>query len=206
MENDISNLASQFISTLNLPENRYKKPISIAFVGAPASGKSYLAYQIVNNLPFVLVSENSIESFLAEHSELLKEGREAIINLAQFVLEDLTKSKINSIFDASLKKYSERQALKSIIESAGGQFIVIHIDTPQATCFRRIQKRNKEILDRSLKGTIMDWDYFFYEVNTTEFPRKEEKALSVEAHRRGEVGRFITRIAKKIEGKETINQ
>lgn len=206
MQKELENLTRDYLKTLTLPKKRYKSPLAITFVGFPASGKSYIAYQIEKNLPFVVISENDLASFLSAYPDLFKKGWEAIFDLAKTSMSSLISSGVNCIFDANIKKFAERKSFRESIVNSGGDHLLIHVNTPQAVSFNRIQKRNKEILDGSLPGSIMNWDYFYYEINTTDFPRQEENAQVVQPLKKGELPRFLLRISKKLLEKETISQ
>jgi len=206
MQKELENLAKDYLKTLTLPTKRYKKPIAVIFVGFPASGKSYIAYQIEKNLPFVVISENDLAYFLSAYPDLFEKGWEAIFDLAKSSMANLISLGVNCVFDANIKKFAERKSFRESIAGSGGDPLLIHVNTPQGVSFNRIQKRNKEILDGSLQGSIMNWDYFYYEINTTEFPRLEENAQVVQPLKKAELSRFLLRVSKKLLGKEAIIQ
>lgn len=207
MRDDLNfeNLAKGFILTLSLPKRHYKNPIAMILIGIPASGKSYLAAQVAANLPFSNISENSIESYLSSHNVQELE-RDTILVFASMVMKNLISNSLNCIFDTSLKTFYERQEFRKMIGKAGGEVLTIYFDIHPNICFERIEKRNKKIIDGELKGSIMNRQYFFYEVNTTEKPRQEEKAVNLPILKKDSVKIFLHRVSILLEGKAATNQ
>lgn len=195
---NFENIAKGFISTLSLPNRRFENPIAIILIGIPASGKSYLAAQVAANLPFVYISENSIGSYFISHNSG-KVEKDTLLVLASTVMKNLVSSSFNCIFDASLKTFYEREEFRKVIEGEGGQVLTVYIDIHPNICFERIETRNKKILDRELKGTIMNRQYFFYEVNTTEKPRSQENAINLPISKKDSVKLFLRRLATLLE-------
>lgn len=202
---NFENLAKGFVLTLSLPKKHYQNPIAIILIGIPASGKSYLAAQVAAALPFSYISENSIESYLSSHNvQELK--RDTILVFASMVAKNLISNSLNCIFDASLKTFYERQEFRKTFEEAGGEVLTVYFDIHPNICFERIEARNKKIMDGELKGSIMNRQYFLYEVNTTEKPRKEERAINLQISKNDSVKFFLHRLAILLERKITTTQ
>lgn len=202
---DFQALAKGFISTLSLPSKRFEKPIAILLVGIPASGKSYLAAQVTTNFPFINISENSVESYLISQN-IEKRERDILLILAKNVIRDLISDSTCCIFDASLKTFYEREEFRKTIKAAGGEVLTVYFDIHPNVCFARIEERNKKIMDGELKGTIMNRQYFFYEVNTTEKPKAEEKAFNLQISNKDSLKIFLGHLAISLKKGTAKNQ
>jgi predicted kinase len=190
--------ATDFIRTLQKPDQKYKKPITIILVGIPASGKSYFCQNIVSSLPFVLVSENSIQSFLVPRITFFKRGTGQILDFAKETVKQLTQMGFNSVLDMNLKTFAQREMFRLIVQEASGEVVTIHLTRPKEVCFDKIKKRNLEIQRGDIRGLIMDWDYFLFEVNGTEEPIQSENAIAYDSSTNGNQ---IAKIAKYLEDK-----
>lgn len=191
---DFQALAKGFISTLSLPSKRFEKPIAILLVGIPASGKSYLTAQVTTNFPFINISENSVESYLISQNIEQRE-RNMLLVLAKNVMRELISDSFCCIFDASLKTFYEREEFRKTIEAGGGEVLTVYFNIHPNVCFARIEERNKKIMDGELKGTIMNRQYFLYEVNTTEKPKAQEKASNLQISNKDSLKIFLGHLA-----------
>jgi len=200
---NIEQNATDFIRTLEKPSQKYKRPIVVIVVGIPASGKSYFCQNIASSLPFVLVSENTIQSFLVPRITFFERGTDQLLDFARETLKQLTKMGYNSILDMNLKTYAQREMFRLTIQAAGGETVTIHLTCPKEICFEKIKKRNLEIQRGDVKGFIMDWDYFLFEVNSTEVPIQSENAIPYNSSTDGlQMKKIAGYLQKKLEGQE----
>jgi len=185
--------ATDFIRTLDKPSQTYIKPIAIIVVGVPSSGKSYFCQNIVSSLPFVLVPESSIQSFLVPQITFFERGTGQILDFARETIRQLTKMGFNSILDMNLKTYAQREMFRLTVREAGGEVVTIHLTCPVDVCFNKIKERNLQIQRGEIKGFIMDWDYFMFEVNSIEKPIQSENAIAYDLTKNGLQMKKITR-------------
>jgi predicted kinase len=195
---NIEQNATDFIRTLEKPDQKYNKPIAIILIGVPAAGKSYFCQNIVSSLPFTLVSENSIQSFLVPKITFFERGTGQILDFARETIKQLTKMGFNSILDMNLKTFVQRDMFRLTVQEVGGEVVMVHLTCPNEVCFDKIKKRNLEIQRGDVKGFIMDWDYFLFEVNSTGEPIQSENAISYDSSTNGQQ---MKKIAKYLEDK-----
>ena len=170
-------LVEDNIRTLELPRNRLIPPVVIILTGIPASGKSFLVQSLVRVLPLAILSEEEMLRFLAPKITFFKRAQEQIIVLAMKSIEKLVQRGISVVFDYNLKKKHDRFLIKQSVESAGGRFILIHIDISKEEAYKQVSKANYEVTRGEKKGVILNKDLFEYEVADTMFPIGKERAL-----------------------------
>jgi len=190
---NIEQNATDFIRTLEKPNQKYKRPITVILVGIPASGKSYFCQNIVSSLPFVLVSENSIQSFLVPQITFFERGTGQILDFVRETVKQLTRMGLNSILDMNLKTYAQREMFRLTVKEAGGEVVTVHLTCPETVCFDKIKQRNSEIQSGDVKGFIMDWDYFLFEANSIEESIQSENAITYDSSTNGPQMKKITK-------------
>lgn len=196
---NIKLIVKDYIRTLKLPSVKSKKPLVILLVGIPASGKSYLAKNLVANLPLVLVSENDIQSFLVPKISFFERGQEVIGEFAKEVIKKLVKAAFSCIFDANLRSFGTREEFRQIIGKSGGQTVTVYFNCPKKAAYERIKKRNTKIIQGAYSGFPMDWDYFQYEINTTQPPQKTENAVKFDSSQSDhQLARLISYLKQKL--------
>lgn len=196
---NINLIVKDYIRTLKLPKVKSKKPVIIVLIGIPASGKSYLAQNLATNLSLVMLSENDIQSFLVPKISFFERGQDAITQFIKEVIKILVKDGFNCILDANLRTAKIRQELREAVEKLKGDVVVIHLNCPKKVAYNRIRKRNLEIVTGESAGFVMDWDYFQYEINTTQPPKVSENALTFDSSKPDhQLERIISYLAKKM--------
>lgn len=170
-------LVKDNIRILTLPAKKFARPVGIILVGPPFSGKTTLVEHLKAELPLVLLSETNIGSFLAPRATFFKRGDEEILILASKTIEELIRMRYSCVYDASVKKHTDRQMLRKLIEDAGGKMALIHLVLSEDELYTRLQKVNAQIVRGDRRGFIMNKDLFRYELNSIERPWTEEKAI-----------------------------
>ena len=201
---NIDLIVKDYIRTLQLPSENPKKPVAVLLVGIPASGKSYLAQNLASTIPIVLLSENDIQSFLVPKVSFFERGQDVITQFSKEVIKSLTSWGYSCILDANLRFVETRLDFGAEIEKLGGQVIVIHLNCPKKVAYGRIRKRNLEIVTGESEGFVMDWDYFQYEINTTQTPISAERALTYDSSKRDHQFERIVAYLKKKMGLEEL--
>ena len=197
---NINLIVKDYIRTLKLPSEKSKKPIAILLVGIPASGKSYLAQNLASTLPIVLLSENDIQSFLVPKISFFERGQDVITQFSKEVVKTLVKVGFSCILDANLRTSKTRLEFRQEVEKLDGLAIIIYLNCPKKVAFERIRKRNSEIVTGESEGFVMDWDYFEYEINTTQPPIRTERAITFDSSKPNHQFEKIVQYLKKKNG------
>lgn len=178
---NIELIVKDYIRTLKLPKKKSKNPVLVLLIGIPASGKSYLVKNLVTTLPLVMLSENDIQSFLVPKISFLERGQDLLTQFVKELIKNLVKAGFSCILDANLRSAKVRQEFEEMTAKLKGDTVVIYLNCPKRAAYNRIRKRNLEIVRGETEGFILDWDYFQYEINTTQPPRKAENALTFDS-------------------------
>lgn len=181
MENTkVQNLAllvADHIRTLTLPSKRFSQPVAIILVGGPFSGKTTLVEHLAKKFPLAVLSDSNIGSFLAPRTTFFKRGSEEIFVLASRTIEEIIKQKVSVIYDASVKRRTDREALRKLVTNQGGKLLLVHVVMPEKEAYARLKKLNTQIVQGDRKGFILNKDLFDYELNTTDFPGLDEQPI-----------------------------
>ena len=175
---NLERLVLDNIRTITLPSKRFTYPVAVILVGGPFSGKTTLVSFLAKHIPLVMLSEVNMASFLAPRATFFKRGTEEIFLLASKTIEQLIKQRVSVIYDASVKKRSDREMLRNLVTEAGGKLLVVHLTLPEEEVYRRLQTNNAEIVRGDRKGFIMDKELFRYELNTIEHPNTDEAPIA----------------------------
>ena len=174
---NLDKLVTDNIRTLSLPAKRYDHPVAIILVGGPFSGKTTLVSFLAKRLPLAVISETSMASFLAPRATFFKRGIEEIFLLASKTIAELIRQKVSVIYDATVKKHSDRELIRKLVSEAGGKMVLVHLVLPEEEVYHRLRKINAQIVRGDRKGFIMDKELLRYELNTIEHPSVEETTL-----------------------------
>lgn len=171
---NVNVLVKDNIRTLSLPQKTFEKPIAVIFVGPPFSGKTTLVEYCGKRFPLAVLSESKMAAFLAPRATFFKRGDEEVFLLASKTIGELFKQKISLIYDASIKRRSDREILRKIAQDAGGKLVVIELLMPKEEALKRLEAINAQIIRGDRKGFIMDKAFLDYEFNSIEKPVGED--------------------------------
>ncbi len=174
---NIETLVTDNIRTLKIPQIKSPHPLVIIMTGIPASGKTYLAQRLSEQLPFCVVSEASMRRFLARSASFFDRKTEKIHELGIPTIEKLLQMGVNTIYDSNIATRALRETVKTRVAAVGGVFVLIYLNCPKDFAYRKIKKHNVEIMTGDKEGFIMDIDYFNYEVAKIEAPGVSESPL-----------------------------
>ena len=174
---DFDVLAEDNIRTLKLPAAAFKKPLCIALVGIPESGKTFVVEKLAERFPLAVLSEGDMMAFLAPRATIFKRSALEVFQLAAKTIDQLIRQGKACIYDANIKTREQRDLIKTIVEQAGGSYLLIHTNCPKEICYQRLKKHNLAVTRGEEKGFIMDKDYFEYEAASTRLPPADEHHL-----------------------------
>jgi len=171
-------LAEDNIRTLKVPAVSFEKPLCIILVGIPCSGKTLLTEKLAEKFPLTTLAEEDMMAFLAPRATIFRRGSLEIFQLATKTIEHLVRAGKACIYDANVKTREARQLLKTVVEGAGGTCLLIYLNCPKETCYKRLQKHNVEVTRGEARGFILDKDFFEYEVASSRMPAADEHHLT----------------------------
>ncbi len=174
---DLDVLAEDNVRTLRLPKGRLNPPLAVILIGIPASGKTFLVQNLARTFPLAILSEEDMLKFLAPKISFFRRAQDKVLILAIKTIEKLVQKGISCIFDYNIKKRSDRDIVRQTVETAGGKFVLIHINLPKEEAYEQLSKSNYQVSRGEKKGVIMNKDLFDYEVAGTNFPAIHERAL-----------------------------
>lgn len=192
-------LVKDTVRILDIPKARFEPPLVVLFVGGPASGKTFLARELQKHLPFCRITSDVIRAFLVPSPTFYAQETKLVFELVDAVVEDLVTENVNVLYDANLKRRSEREKVKSLVEKRGGWVFVIYTICKEEIAFKRIQERNKKIQAGEARGFIIDREYYRFVLNTLEPPSSTEVSFTFDStYGSGQIKRLLLKLKKNL--------
>ncbi len=117
--------------------------VTILVTGLPASGKTTFCVNLQNHMSdykFTFLDGDDVRRVLCPDLGFSRDDRIANLRRMGFIAKEVNRHGGNVLI-ASIAPYDEsRRILKSLVESVGGKFILVYMDTPLSTCVERDPK------------------------------------------------------------------
>jgi len=200
---NLETLVTDNIRTLKIPQVKSSHPLVIIMTGIPASGKTYLAQRLSEQLPFCVVSETAMRHFLARSASFFDRKTEKIHELGIPTIERLLQMGVNTIYDSNIATRALRETVKTRVAAVGGVFVLIYLNCSKEVAYQKIKKHNIEIMRGDKEGFIMDIDYFNYEIAKTQAPLIRESPLTYDSSQNSnQLQNLIRKIKEKMDFQE----
>ena len=158
-----------------------KKPILVATLGYPGSGKTYFSERLSKEFNFFHISYDKIRSEMFENPTYKPEEHRAVFNVIFWLTLELLKKGTSVIVDANANKPINRNKLLKLATKAKTGFIIVHIKTPVEVAEKRILKRrNLKNLERKKYYKHIEISVLHSEKAEIEYPTKREKVLEID--------------------------
>lgn len=193
-------LVKDMIRTMVLPRERSSKPVAVIMVGAPATGKTFFAKKVVDQLPIAYLNNEEVESYLMPHVKFF-DSDTISLQFSFAVIKELIKQKINVLFDYSVDRISDRVKIKEDVTALGGQVLVVTIQCEDDVVFRRIKSDNIRIIGGAKKGFILDRDHYMYKKSQIQSPLSGN-AFIADCNDELASARFVTLVQSRLKNPE----
>lgn len=124
---------------LNVPH-----PLLLITIGYPGAGKSTLAKQLAEQLSFGWIHGNRLRYELFSEPSFAKQEEDVVNNLADYLLDEMLRTKGHIVYDGSANSRTTRQRLASRARQAGYKVVTVWVQTDVDTARFRATKRSKQ--------------------------------------------------------------
>ena len=156
-----------------------KKPLLIATLGYPGSGKTYFSERLAKDFNLFHINSDRIRHEMFDRPVFTQEEHRAVFGFIDWLTEELLSKGMSVIVDANMNKRVHRKKLYDIAEKAKAKFLLVYINTPIDTAEKRILER-KDIADPlKKKYQLVDPAVMHRMKKNIEYPSDKEKVLVV---------------------------
>ncbi|HLH22556.1 MAG TPA: AAA family ATPase [Chloroflexota bacterium] len=134
------------------------RPVLIALVGPPASGKSTLAARLAARLPAVVVQSDAVRKALVPAPRYTAEEHQQVFAAAHAKAASLLRAGQHVVFDATSLQAASRCALAEIATASGARLLVARLAISAAAARARLARRAAA----RAPGDLSDADWAVY--------------------------------------------
>ncbi len=124
------------------------RPLLIATIGCPGSGKSYLSALLAADLRAAHLRSDDFRFWLFEEPTFSSEEHAAVFGLMDNIAEKLLSTGVSVVYDANFNFKRHRDAARRLAERYGAQFVLLYVDTPLEVAIERAANRATHQLTR----------------------------------------------------------
>jgi len=122
--------------------NKRKRPILLIIVGAPGSGKTYLAERLFKNSNFLHVNSDNVRAQYFANPQFTPEERARVYIKIKELITNKLQSGRNVIFDGNLLTNSDRQeALHYYTKEIGAEVLFVFLDIAKDVAIKQAISR-----------------------------------------------------------------
>ncbi len=162
------------------------KPLLIAFIGFPGSGKTYFSTRLAKRLPAVTLNSDALRLAMFESLERIEEIRATdkprlytdVFGAMDYATRQALQSGVSVIYDAQMAKRRDRRNIEKLAAETGAIPVLVWMKTGRDEAIKRGQER--EIRDDSHRYSeekiTMLVDRF---ASTTDLPEPGENSVEI---------------------------
>jgi predicted kinase len=109
--------------------------------GLPATGKSYLAHRLVEQMPFVIVETDFVRQTLFPPPTYSARESNFVHRVCHALMEKLLKRGARVIFDATNLLEFHREKVYRLARSASAKLVIVQTVAPETVVRERLEKR-----------------------------------------------------------------
>lgn len=128
---------------------KIKKPILLATLGYPGSGKTFFARRFAKDLWLFHLNSDRLRLEIFPRPSYTAAENSIVFRMMDYIADELLRNGISVIYDANLTKRVYRKRLKQIAKKRKAGYLLLWFKTPLRRALDRIKKRTK------LKSEIM---------------------------------------------------
>ncbi len=158
-----------------------KKPLLIATLGHPGSGKTYFSERLAKEYGLVHLSRDRFRKEIIPNPTFQPEERDAIMRAVNWVTEEFLMKGIGVLNDGNYNKKKYRSELAKIAKKMNATYVVVHIVTSIEQAEKRLLQRQK------VKSKLKQKYYHPADVSVarltkinTEYPTKSEPVIEID--------------------------
>lgn len=119
-------------------------PVLIMITGLPGSGKSFLAREVAERMPAVIVDSDFVRKILFPHPTYAGPESVWVHRIAHVVVDRLLRTGHSVIYDATNLSEWHRSKVYYLADRAGAKLVIIQTVAPEPVIRERLEKRQKK--------------------------------------------------------------
>jgi predicted kinase len=126
--------------------------------GLPGTGKSFFCRKLVERLPFLLLSSDTLRRILFPSPRYTESENRRLFSTCHALIEELLRKGIPVIFDATNLLERHREYLYRAAKRADAKLILVSVEAPSEVVRQRLLAREKA--DVLQDDSEADWDVY----------------------------------------------
>lgn len=167
-------------------EKKYKKPILLATLGYPGSGKTFFSRKFAKDFNLFHLNSDRLRSEMFSEPKYTIEENASVFRTMDFIADELLQRGVSVIYDANSTKRIYRKLLQQIAKKRKAKYFLLWFKTPVEVALKRIKKRSelKSILMKKYHKTIDDSVLFRIKLEEEEPCRESYIILEAESYKK----------------------
>lgn len=118
-----------------------KKPLLVATLGYPGSGKTYFSERLAKEIGAFHLNSDRVRHAIFANPAFTQEEHRVVFGFMNYLIEELLNLGVNVICDANSNKRLHRNDFVKQAKKYGARYILVHIKTPVPLAEKRLIKR-----------------------------------------------------------------
>ena len=141
----------------SLPQPQVEPPL-IVVSGLPGTGKSFFCRKLVERLPFLILSSDTLRKILFSSPQYEENENKRLFSACHALIEELLRNGIPVIFDATNLLERHREYLYRAAKRAEAKLILVYVEAPSEVVRQRLLAREKSVGPQD--DSEADWDVY----------------------------------------------
>lgn len=164
-----------------LGKREMKKPILIATLGFPGSGKTYFSERLAKRKNFLHLNSDKVRLTLFKDPQYTVGEHLLLAKIMDLMAEEVLKASRSVIYDVNFNKRAHRLRLQKLAKRAGAKYVLVWLKTDIKKAESRILKRVKRKTKTNLYRPI-NLDILHKMRKELEEPVKDERYILIDGH------------------------
>ena len=122
-------------------------PVLVMLTGLPGTGKSNLARQLAEVLPFAIVESDQVRKILFPQCEYTGEESQWVHRTCHALMDKLLMKGVRVIYDATNLHERHRELVYRLADAREVKLIVVKVVSPEAVASQRLRNRQADVTD-----------------------------------------------------------
>ena len=122
-------------------------PVLVMLTGLPGTGKSNLAGQLAEVLPFAIVESDQVRKILFPQCEYTGEESQWVHRTCHALMDKLLMKGVRVIYDATNLHERHRELVYRLADAREVKLIVVKVVSPEAVASQRLRNRQGDVKD-----------------------------------------------------------
>jgi predicted kinase len=122
-------------------------PVLVMLTGLPGTGKSNLARQLAEVLPFAIVESDQVRKILFPQCEYTGEESQWVHRTCHALMDKLLMKGVRVIYDATNLHERHRELVYRLADAREVKLIVVKVVSPEAVASQRLRNRRGDVKD-----------------------------------------------------------